>query len=285
MRIAVVGSGYVGLVAGACFADLGHQVILVDNDQAEAGCPQDGRGPHSRKVSAGTAKAPSRPQPDFFRRSALRRWQPAKPFSSPWARRPRNRAKPISPTWNQWPVASRGAINGYKVVVEKSTVPVYTSDWVRKDHFAQCGAARFLRRGFQPGVSARRDRSHGLSLSRSHRGGRRQRALCRGAAPDLCAPDRRQLLSAERRDSSAGPGPDSTSIDRDQRQERGTDQTRLQCFSGHEDFLHQRGGLDLRIGGSQRAAGVPGDWHRQPHRSAFSESRRSAMAGRVFPRT
>jgi len=33
MRIAVVGSGYVGLVAGACFADLGHDVILVDNDQ------------------------------------------------------------------------------------------------------------------------------------------------------------------------------------------------------------------------------------------------------------
>ena len=28
MRIAVVGSGYVGLVAGACFADLGHEVIL-----------------------------------------------------------------------------------------------------------------------------------------------------------------------------------------------------------------------------------------------------------------
>ena len=37
MRIAVVGSGYVGLVAGACFADLGHEVILVDNDQAKAG--------------------------------------------------------------------------------------------------------------------------------------------------------------------------------------------------------------------------------------------------------
>jgi len=32
MRIAMVGSGYVGLVSGACFADFGHQVVCVDND-------------------------------------------------------------------------------------------------------------------------------------------------------------------------------------------------------------------------------------------------------------
>jgi UDPglucose 6-dehydrogenase len=32
MRIAVIGSGYVGLVAAACFADLGHNVVCVDND-------------------------------------------------------------------------------------------------------------------------------------------------------------------------------------------------------------------------------------------------------------
>src|SRR5947207_12637035 len=35
MRIAVVGSGYVGLVASACLAELGHQVVCVDNDQAK----------------------------------------------------------------------------------------------------------------------------------------------------------------------------------------------------------------------------------------------------------
>ena len=52
MHIAVVGSGYVGLVAGACFADLGHEVILVDNDQAKAGRAQSGRSSHSREVSA-----------------------------------------------------------------------------------------------------------------------------------------------------------------------------------------------------------------------------------------
>ncbi len=33
-RIVMVGSGYVGLVSGACFADFGHDVICVDKDAA-----------------------------------------------------------------------------------------------------------------------------------------------------------------------------------------------------------------------------------------------------------
>lgn len=32
MRITMVGTGYVGVVSGACFADLGHQVTCVDKD-------------------------------------------------------------------------------------------------------------------------------------------------------------------------------------------------------------------------------------------------------------
>ena len=35
MRVAMIGSGYVGLVSGACFADFGHQVICVDKDKAK----------------------------------------------------------------------------------------------------------------------------------------------------------------------------------------------------------------------------------------------------------
>ena len=49
MRIAVVGSGYVGLVAGACFADMGHQVILVDNDQQKLAALKNGEVPIHEK--------------------------------------------------------------------------------------------------------------------------------------------------------------------------------------------------------------------------------------------
>ncbi|MGD9213063.1 MAG: UDP-glucose/GDP-mannose dehydrogenase family protein, partial [Desulfobacteraceae bacterium] len=35
MKVAVVGTGYVGLVSGVCLADYGHQVICVDMDAAK----------------------------------------------------------------------------------------------------------------------------------------------------------------------------------------------------------------------------------------------------------
>jgi len=45
MELSIVGSGYVGLVTGACFADVGHHVICVDNDPRKVESLQAGKVP------------------------------------------------------------------------------------------------------------------------------------------------------------------------------------------------------------------------------------------------
>ena len=45
MRIAMIGTGYVGLVSGACFSDFGHDVICIDTDTAKIAALQQGAIP------------------------------------------------------------------------------------------------------------------------------------------------------------------------------------------------------------------------------------------------
>lgn len=45
MKIAMIGSGYVGLVSGACFADFGHQVVCVDKDETKVASLKAGKIP------------------------------------------------------------------------------------------------------------------------------------------------------------------------------------------------------------------------------------------------
>jgi UDPglucose 6-dehydrogenase len=131
MRIAVVGSGYVGLVAGACFADLGHDVILVDNDQKKLVALRNGEVPIHEKFL-----------PELLSRHRGQRLT----FSDDLQEAVRLSsvvfvAVGTPPTQSGEADLSyvesvareiSGGINGYKVIVEKSTVPVYTSEWVRK---------------------------------------------------------------------------------------------------------------------------------------------------------
>ncbi|QIK95653.1 UDP-glucose/GDP-mannose dehydrogenase family protein [Sphingomonas sp. HDW15A] len=45
MRLAMIGTGYVGLVSGACFADFGHDVTCIDKDEAKIASIREGRMP------------------------------------------------------------------------------------------------------------------------------------------------------------------------------------------------------------------------------------------------
>src|SRR5271154_3519395 len=42
MKLTIIGTGYVGLVTGACFAEVGHQVVCVDRDEAKVKMLQAG---------------------------------------------------------------------------------------------------------------------------------------------------------------------------------------------------------------------------------------------------
>jgi UDPglucose 6-dehydrogenase len=155
LKIAVVGSGYVGLVAGACFADLGHEVILVDNDQAKLAALRAGEVPihenflpellqrhrsHSLTFSGDLDEAVRASAAIFIAVGTPPTEQGEADLSYV-----ESVARSIS-----------SAINGYKVIVEKSTVPVYTSNWIRKiilrnatapDEFDVASNPEFLREG------------------------------------------------------------------------------------------------------------------------------------------
>ena len=45
MRVAMIGTGYVGLVSGACFADFGHEVTCVDKDTGKIAALERGEVP------------------------------------------------------------------------------------------------------------------------------------------------------------------------------------------------------------------------------------------------
>lgn len=49
MKISIIGSGYVGLVAAACFAEMGHEVISVDNDARKIAALENGEIPIHEK--------------------------------------------------------------------------------------------------------------------------------------------------------------------------------------------------------------------------------------------
>ena len=45
MKITIIGTGYVGLVSGACFAEFGHEVVCIDKDESKIARLQRGEVP------------------------------------------------------------------------------------------------------------------------------------------------------------------------------------------------------------------------------------------------
>ena len=131
MRVAVIGSGYVGLVAAACFAELRHDIVCVDNDLA--------------KISALNA-GETLIHEDYLKELLDRHRGNRLTFSSTLADAVRESLVIVIAVGT--PAAETGeadlsyvesvtreiarSTDGYKIIVEKSTVPVYTNGWIQR---------------------------------------------------------------------------------------------------------------------------------------------------------
>ena len=131
MRIAVIGSGYVGLVAAACFAELGHEVVCVDND--------------IEKISALNA-GESLIHEDYLQELLQRHRGASLRFSASLTDAVSESLVIVIAVGT--PATANGdadlsyvesvtreiahSTRGYKVIVEKSTVPVYTNAWIHR---------------------------------------------------------------------------------------------------------------------------------------------------------
>ncbi len=129
--ISVVGSGYVGLVAAACFAEIGHRVICVDNDESKVAMLRAGGVPIHE---------------EYLKELLDRHRGTSITFTADLREATREAdaifiavGTPQSGTGSADlsyvdAVASEIArsIDTYKVIVEKSTVPVYTNEWIRR---------------------------------------------------------------------------------------------------------------------------------------------------------
>jgi UDPglucose 6-dehydrogenase len=154
MKIAVIGSGYVGLVAGACLAENGNDVVCIDKDAAKVRMLQRGRIPiyepgleelvkrnRAEKRLTFTTNLPQGVKTSQIVFIAV--GTPTGEDGSADLRYVMEAAEQIG-----------RAMNGYKVIVDKSTVPVGTAEKVRqviKKHtnhpFSVVSNPEFLKQG------------------------------------------------------------------------------------------------------------------------------------------
>jgi UDPglucose 6-dehydrogenase len=154
MKIAVIGSGYVGLVAGACLAENGNEVVCIDKDAAKVRMLQRGRIPiyepgleelvkrnRAEKRLTFTTNLPQGVKNSQIVFIAV--GTPTGEDGSADLRYVMEVAEQIGKS-----------MNGYKVIVDKSTVPVGTAEKVRqviKKHtnhpFSVVSNPEFLKQG------------------------------------------------------------------------------------------------------------------------------------------
>jgi UDPglucose 6-dehydrogenase len=155
VNICVIGSGYVGLVAATCFAEIGHKVICVDNHEPKIKALNEGGVPIYEQYLPELLGRHLHRSVEFTidLRSAVEQSEAV--FIAVGTPQGNSGSADLSYVEAVVSEIAR-AVNGYKVLVEKSTVPVYTNEWVSRcmhrhgidsENFDVVSNPEFLREG------------------------------------------------------------------------------------------------------------------------------------------
>jgi UDPglucose 6-dehydrogenase len=155
VSICVIGSGYVGLVAAVCFAEMGHQVVCVDNDKAKVETLRSGGVPIYEEHL-----------PELLGKHLGRGVEFTSDLSGAVEKceaifiavgTPQGDTGAADLSYVEAVVSEIArSVTDYKVIVEKSTVPVYTNEWIHRvmhrhgvdpTHFDVVSNPEFLREG------------------------------------------------------------------------------------------------------------------------------------------
>ncbi|OGS25063.1 MAG: hypothetical protein A2297_07365 [Elusimicrobia bacterium RIFOXYB2_FULL_48_7] len=128
-NICIIGSGYVGLVSGACFAELGNKVVLIDNDEKKIAMLKKGKIPI---YEPGLDKLLEKNKKLISFSSNIKEGIQNSDIIFICVGTPPHEDGSADLS-NVERVATEVArnLNGYKLVVDKSTVPVETGEWVK----------------------------------------------------------------------------------------------------------------------------------------------------------
>ena len=132
MHIAVIGTGYVGLVTGACFAEFGVEVTCVDVDEKKIDGLKNGIIPIYEPGLDTIVEKNFRAGRLNFTTDISSAVESALVVFLAVGTPPREDGSPDMSFYRQAALDVAGAMNGYKVLVTKSTVPVGTGKWLRE---------------------------------------------------------------------------------------------------------------------------------------------------------
>jgi UDPglucose 6-dehydrogenase len=156
MHIAVIGTGYVGLVTGACFAEFGVDVTCVDVDESKIARLKDGIIPIYEPGLDQIVERNSKAGRLHFTTDLKQAVENALVIFLAVGTPPNEDGTPNMSFVEKAVLDIARYMNGYKVIVTKSTVPVGTGEWVRKlvhenqtakHNFGVCSNPEFLREG------------------------------------------------------------------------------------------------------------------------------------------